>query len=206
MASELKVDTISEKTSASGVTIDGVLLKDGQVDGVDVSAIVSGSLVLVNKTTFSGAANVQTDNVFSSSYNNYKMIVNLSAASAQGQMRLRLASGGTINSSANYDQVMVYSNFSTASHTSSIDGSNPHNYQMIGYQSSTVKGDFNIDITGPANGSSRTSFWSKYQFIDTDGGFIIGSTTVDTAYDGYYIYPSGGGTISGTILVYGYGE
>ena len=28
MASELKVDTISEKTSANGVTIDGVLIKD----------------------------------------------------------------------------------------------------------------------------------------------------------------------------------
>jgi hypothetical protein len=42
MSSEIKVDTISEKTSAAGVTIDGVLLKDGNVDGVDVSAITQG--------------------------------------------------------------------------------------------------------------------------------------------------------------------
>ena len=201
--SQLKVDTISEQTSAAGVTIDGVLIKDGLVDGKDVSAT---GLTLVNKTTFSSAANVQTDNVFSSTYNNYKMFVNLSAASAQGQMRLRLAASGTVNSSSNYDQVMVYSSFSNASHSSSTDGSNPHDYQMIGYQGTTVKGDYNIDITGPANSSSRTSFWSKYQFIDTDGGFVLGSTTVDTAYDGYYIYPSAGGTISGTILIYGYGE
>lgn len=33
MASELKVDTISEKTTSSGVTIDGVELKDGSVKG-----------------------------------------------------------------------------------------------------------------------------------------------------------------------------
>jgi len=33
MASELKVDTISEKTSGGGVTIDGVLLKDGGITG-----------------------------------------------------------------------------------------------------------------------------------------------------------------------------
>ncbi len=33
MASEIKVDTISEKTSTNGVTIDGVLIKDGAVDG-----------------------------------------------------------------------------------------------------------------------------------------------------------------------------
>ena len=43
MASEIKVDTISENTSAAGVTIDGVLIKDGQVDGKDVSGITSGS-------------------------------------------------------------------------------------------------------------------------------------------------------------------
>ena len=37
--SELNVDLINEQTSANGVTIDGVLVKDGQVDGVDVSAL-----------------------------------------------------------------------------------------------------------------------------------------------------------------------
>ena len=39
MSSELKVDTISEKTSAAGVTVDGVLIKDGLVDGKDVSTL-----------------------------------------------------------------------------------------------------------------------------------------------------------------------
>ena len=38
MASEIKVDTISEKTSAGGVTIDGLLIKDGGISG-DVSLI-----------------------------------------------------------------------------------------------------------------------------------------------------------------------
>ena len=38
MASEIKVDTISEKTSAGGVTIDGLLIKDGGISG-DVALI-----------------------------------------------------------------------------------------------------------------------------------------------------------------------
>jgi hypothetical protein len=42
MASEIKVDTISENTSANGITIDGVNIKDGLVDGVDVSALSTG--------------------------------------------------------------------------------------------------------------------------------------------------------------------
>jgi hypothetical protein len=46
----IKIDTIAEKTSAAGVTIDGVLLKDGQVDGVDVSAITTGKILQVVST------------------------------------------------------------------------------------------------------------------------------------------------------------
>ena len=34
MSSELKVDTISEKTSAAGVTIDGLLIKDGAIPSI----------------------------------------------------------------------------------------------------------------------------------------------------------------------------
>ena len=47
MASEIKVDTISEKTSANGVTIDSVSLKDGKVataNSIDSDAYVDGSI------------------------------------------------------------------------------------------------------------------------------------------------------------------
>jgi len=52
MASELKVDTISEKTTGSGVTIDGVLVKDG---GIASSYITGGTgkVLQVVSTTYS---------------------------------------------------------------------------------------------------------------------------------------------------------
>lgn len=37
--STVQVDAINESTTNAGVTVDGVLVKDGQVDGVDVSAL-----------------------------------------------------------------------------------------------------------------------------------------------------------------------
>jgi len=49
MASQIKVDTVSEKTSANGVTIDGVALKDGAVTATGVvtgTAFTAGSAVL----------------------------------------------------------------------------------------------------------------------------------------------------------------
>ncbi len=44
-------DTIAEKTSAAGVTIDGVLIKDGLVDGKDVSALTAGKILQVVEAT-----------------------------------------------------------------------------------------------------------------------------------------------------------
>ena len=42
MTSQIKVDSVLESTSAAGVTVDGVLIKDGLVDGKDVSALSAG--------------------------------------------------------------------------------------------------------------------------------------------------------------------
>jgi hypothetical protein len=42
MSSEIKVDTISEKTSAAGVTIDGVLVKDGAIASSYISGLSAG--------------------------------------------------------------------------------------------------------------------------------------------------------------------
>jgi|TARA_B100001094_G_C18064031_1_gene736527 hypothetical protein len=42
MSSEVKVDTINEKTSGSGVTIEGVLIKDGAIAGaVDIGLVIA---------------------------------------------------------------------------------------------------------------------------------------------------------------------
>lgn len=56
--STLQVNTISESTSASGVTIDGVLIKDGLVDGKDVSALTAGKVLQVVQGTDNTPANI----------------------------------------------------------------------------------------------------------------------------------------------------
>ena len=47
MASEIKVDTVSEKTSANGVTIDGVSIKDSKIataNSIDSDTYVDASI------------------------------------------------------------------------------------------------------------------------------------------------------------------
>jgi len=51
MSSELKVDTISEKTSANGVAIDSVTLKDGAVVGAAFTDYVETDVTVTSATT-----------------------------------------------------------------------------------------------------------------------------------------------------------
>ena len=65
MASEIKVDTISEKTSANGVSIDGAVIKDGKVTGG------AAGLTLITSGSISAATAIDLDNIFTSTFVNY---------------------------------------------------------------------------------------------------------------------------------------
>ena len=53
MSSELKVNTINEYTSANGVTIDSVSLKDGAVVGAELTDYVETDVAITSGTTLS---------------------------------------------------------------------------------------------------------------------------------------------------------
>ena len=57
MSSELKVDTISEKTSANGVIIDGVTVKDGAIASSFISGLSSGKVLQVVQATSTTSTN-----------------------------------------------------------------------------------------------------------------------------------------------------
>jgi len=54
MSSEIKVDTISEKTSANGVTIDGVTLKDSKIGGTITIPGSTGTMALTSDISAGG--------------------------------------------------------------------------------------------------------------------------------------------------------
>ena len=105
----ISTDTISEKTSASGVTIDSVLLKDGNVDGVDVSALnttvgyINSGLTLLKNQSYSEVSTSGTDfdNVFTTTYDNYLLQVNdIQYFTANEFLRFRFRTGGASGSDA----------------------------------------------------------------------------------------------------------
>ena len=54
MASEIKVDTISENTLANGVTIDGVLIKDSKIGGTITIPGSTGTMALTSDISAGG--------------------------------------------------------------------------------------------------------------------------------------------------------
>ena len=59
MSSEIKVDTISEKTAANGVVIDGVTLKDSKIGGTITIPGSTGTMALTSDISAGGLTGLQ---------------------------------------------------------------------------------------------------------------------------------------------------
>ena len=119
--SELQVNTINENSSGSGVTIDGLLIKDG-----GLPSGVTG-MTKVGDTDFSDASDVTFDNVFTSTYSNYAIKMDHQNADNNTEFRFRFRTGGASgsdDSSSEYGIINIISfpNSSTNWATKSIYG------------------------------------------------------------------------------------
>jgi hypothetical protein len=156
-------------------------------------------LVLLAKDTFTTVSSVSFDNVFSATYKQYRIITNISSASA-GYSYMRLRASGTDNSSANYFRQFYAANGGTGSAARSssqttwagITEMNTYsNIQII-----EVNNPFQSTYTSAINLSNDTSAGNIVWFSNVFG------MNVTTSYDGFTIKPDSS-TISGTITVYG---
>jgi len=168
--SEIQVNTINEYTGASGVTIDGVLLKDGNVDGVDVSAIVSGSLVKLTSATASNSSELVFDNfVDNDLYSLYKIYTHhILPATDNTNFWAKFRSGGASGS----DMTGTYYRAGTAM-VADTSGST-----VFGNQSSS-----NFAPIVPNNGANADeSLIVELTYRVSDGTNGISSIKADTAF------------------------
>tara|TARA_B100001121_G_scaffold39866_1_gene34115 strand:- start:3455 stop:4084 length:630 start_codon:yes stop_codon:yes gene_type:complete len=206
MSSELKVDTISEKTSAAGVTIDSVLIKDGLVDGKDVSTINSGGLILLSSNTPSGASSVTADNIFTSTYTNYKIIYALTVShSTTSTIRMQLRASSSTDTNSTYTsglrtfRINADSEFETRDDTAD-------RWDFTGIDATQTNNRCSVDVTLFSPKLTARSAYSGTFFTDEISnqqfGYMGGTFENTTAFDGFTIFPSGG-TFSGQINIYG---
>jgi hypothetical protein len=154
---------------------------------------------LISTQTFTSAASISLNNVFTSEYDNYKITFNVNSTTAAGiNYGLRLRAGGTDNSASNY---RFGSYFVGAEVNQAASGNNntTNTYWTLG-NLSTAGATAEVTLHRPFL-TQRTAISSV-----GSGNFLWvlgGQSTVTTSYDGFTILIDGAGNMTGNLSVYG---
>lgn len=161
----------------------------------------SGMSVVRAETSFSASSSITADNVFTSSFTNYKLFLRFTSTTGSA-IQLRLRTGGTgATTNYNFQYLTAFSSSTGAQRTSS------NTFGIISYGSG---GSFisttELFLSGP-NLAEATSYMAV---SNTSDGAItapyinnwFGNHSTATAYDGIELYP-GSGTMTGTYTIYG---
>jgi hypothetical protein len=168
---------------------------DTTVDGLGVG------LVHIETQSASAVAAVNFNDVFSSSYDNYRLIFDIEG-STTNTVNLRFRAAGTDASGANYDFI-----FTSLTTTAAVSNNVNNTNIIIGSLRESHKSSYITDIFRP--------FFSEKTRIATNGtrtfnavqGYIMnGEHQLTNSYDGFSLLASSGTFVSGSISLYGYAK
>lgn len=160
---------------------------------------------LITTSTISASSSHSVNNCFTSTYANYRAIVTLSAVSGDNvEIGLRLRASGT-DTTANYSAQRIFASGASANADQNNNGTDEW---FIGVADKDFNGKvfYSIEFSNP-NVAASTNYMAMSSgaiaspFLSFAGGYQADSTQ----FDGFTIFPfAGGGTMTGTIRVYGY--
>jgi hypothetical protein len=170
------------------------------------AATVTGApqgLTHINTTTFSAVSSVSLDNVFTSTYANYKVMTHITAISSDGtlQMKLRVSSS---DNSVNYYTALGGSNQSGSYYAHAQANASLVLFGKLDTGAPLTA--TTLDIYSPqlsvrtAGTMTNTYFDNSSTFVGVAGGFGHDNTG---SFDGLTVSASAG-NITGTIRIYGY--
>ena len=154
--------------------------------------------LIKTQTIGTAVSSVEVANVFSATYDNYRIIVG--GGSASGNTDLRVTLGST---TTNYNYGLTYTNYATAT-ASSTRAQATSSFVYAGQGTSETL-SMNIDLLNPFL-SKRTLISGVLVQSNTDGssGVFGGVLSNTDSYTGFTITSSAGTITGGTIRVYGY--
>ena len=199
---------LSLATVGAKITATFMNLIIGQVNAQAQTAVIPTSVAgtgvtlgAAGKVTFSASTAVSVNGCFTSTYDNYLIVVDISATSANSipQFRLRLAGTDASGATDYYSNSLVGSGASTAAAAFSTN---------LGYiaTASLRETSGELRLFEPALAAPTRWTVTSMQHATTpviQVGVFGGRHNLSTAYDGITIYPSTG-NITGTFRIYGY--
>ena len=157
MASELKVDTISEKTSANGVTIDGLLIKDGAIPSI------AGGKIL---QYVSATASTEQSTTSTTLVDNTGMTVNITPSSASNKVLVLYTDNGSTYRANDVSSGNI--TFSLLRDTTQLTETDAGYYDGGGNASRTWYGPLALNYVDSPNTTSQVTY--KIQFKAASNG------------------------------------
>ena len=165
-------------------------------------------LVLLNTTSFSGVASqALTASTFTSTYQNYKIVIGNLTSTATCNLQVKLRASGT-DSSADYNVSGITQPLGTTTVTGTSNLGTTTYWYIGAVQSAFAINSFELDIFRPQE-TSFTQIMSRGIGTSSGGSFSnftsLGTHYVSASYDAINLIASTG-NISGSLSVYGYNK
>ena len=174
----------------------GQVLKKTSGTDLDVEwGTASSGLTLINTTSFSGVASQSVNNVFSSTYPNYLVLMNMTTSTTMTpQFRFRTASDDT---TSNYNIQHLEASVSSVTATRNL------NTNIMGLTPTTFNGKliYSIQILNPNAAVETQGFITTSIYMNSLTSAFYQNTS--DQYTGFSLIASTG-NITGTVRVYGY--
>ena len=167
----------------------------------DSYAAVGGWRIVKNETAFTAATQILCDNVFSSSYTSYKIVMRLTGTTG-GALGLKLRVGG-VAASTNYNQQILSVSSTTVT---GVRQTAQTSYSIAAGLTGTFFESVECLVTGPAL-AEGTTFLTNFQISDAAYTipviqFVYGNHSTATAYDGFELNAASG-NFTGVYSVFG---
>lgn len=198
-AGNLAGTTLSSSVVSSSLTSLGTITNlQATAATINGWTISQPGLVFISQTSILGSSGTAIPNCFSSTYDNYKIVISNYTASTASSLLMKLRSGST-NSDTGYYYGGLYRLFAGTG-GGDVTGSNQVSW-LVATGSTTPKCGAVLEMLNP-NDAIHTTF--TLTASNYDAYFVSsGVHQVNTAYDSLYIYP-GAGTFTATVRIYGY--
>jgi hypothetical protein len=180
----------------------------GNAIDTTVGTLPGAGLVHIKTADFSGAVShsfgSDADPIFSSTYDNYRIVISKSASATSDQNALfRLRANTTDLTTSVYSfQTLGYNNTTLATGRSTSQTS----ANIGAFSASGIHSLFILDLRGPMLTSGSKSMYSINDYFQTSVGVTIQTRSnvieSNSAYNGFTLLA--GTNISGTVSIYGY--
>jgi hypothetical protein len=190
---------------------DGATAIEALGDAIDatVFGLPSGGLTYITGASFTTATSVSLPNdTFTSAYRNYKMILTISAVTADADFTVRLRTAGTDNSTSNYNTML--SGIKNTGSSDSIFSNALTSFKAGESDNVAVFYAWNFDILQPQV-AANTFLQGGIILVNKADTFTLGvdgwcNFKTTTQFDSLSFISSVASSITGTYRVYGYSE